>query len=454
MRPIRSISISVVIFLLLLVNSYAQRQQFPKSQAGVSIFVKSDKKVPQRNLTITLEGLTDHKKIKVKTNDKGLAEAVLLRGQNYAVHLKNFPGYDTIIAQYNSSQIFNFYIQFDPRQPTSVQYNPLACNNIQPSSDQIIVEVVAPQFNGDSIEIINYKTDITKKMYIGPTMCQRMPIKKGDPFGIRWRGFIIDEHLIFPKNNAITTLEVRLHKGFTRTYNGALTKEQKKFAEKLFTEESIKENSIYTNKVNIIDTVFKRRNWKNSLVVMDVTGSMYSYINDLQCWYLQYLKKDKKAQFAFFNDGDNLPDNAKVMGNTGGIYSAKSSLKEDVAMALSMCMLAGGGGDSPENDLEALIKASANAKPFEELVLVADNLSSVKDMALLTKINRPVRIIVCGSEYSPIHPDYLYIAYKTNGSLHTLTEDLLDFSVLKNKGEVIVDGKTYKFENEKFVLIK
>lgn len=454
MRGIVSILISQFIFLLLVVHSYGQRQQLPKSQAGVSIFVKNDKKEPQVNCMISLEGLKDHKILKVKTNDNGLAEAVLLRGQNYAVHLKGLLGYDTIVAEYNSSQIFNFYIQYDKNQPASIHYNPLACNNIQPSFEQVVIEVVAPQFIGDSIEIINYNTGVTTKMYIGSTCCQRMPIKKGDPFGVRWRGFIIEERITFPKNNGITSLEIRLYKGFSRTYNGALTKEQKEFAETVFAKESGKENDIYINKVNIIDTIFKRREWKNVLIVMDVTGSMYSYINDLQNWFWGYLKNDRKLQFAFFNDGDSLPDGQKVVGDIGGIYFSKSSMPHDVAQALTKCMLSGTGGDTPENDIEALIKASALAKPFEELILVADNFAPVKDLVLLTNVNKPVRIIVCGSEYSPIHPDYLYIAYKTNGSIHTLNEDLLDFSALKNKGEINIDGRIYKFENEKFILVK
>jgi hypothetical protein len=57
------------------------------------------------------------------------------------------------------------------------------------------------------------------------------------------------------------------------------------------------------------------------------------------------------------------------------------------------------------------------------LILVADNSSAVKDMELLERIKKPVHIILCGSpadSMQAMQPEYLEIARRTGGTLHTL----------------------------------
>jgi hypothetical protein len=68
----------------------------------------------------------------------------------------------------------------------------------------------------------------------------------------------------------------------------------------------------------------------------------------------------------------------------------------------------------------------------------------------LDKIYRPIRIILCDTDKG-ILPEYLEIASKTGGSVHTLKEDIVDL-IKKKEGETIVaGGKKYKIQGGKIV---
>ena len=151
----------------------------------------------------------------------------------------------------------------------------------------------------------------------------------------------------------------------------------------------------------------------------------------------------------FFNDGDQKSDSEKVIGNTGGIYYTNSNNNEIVIDKILETMSKGSGGDSPENDLEALIYAQRKNKSSTELILIADNYSSVKDISLLTQLKVPVRIILCGTDWG-IHPDYIEIAYKTKGSLHTIEQDIMKLEKMTN-GKTLKIGKySFVYSNGKF----
>lgn len=90
-------------------------------------------------------------------------------------------------------------------------------------------------------------------------------------------------------------------------------------------------------------------------------------------------------------------------------------------------MKKGNGGDSPENDLEAVLTGIQYLTDFEDILLIADNKSPVRDIELLEKINRPVHVLLCDVR-GTIHPDYIKIARETGGTLHTLKEDISSFS--------------------------
>ncbi|MEL6193995.1 MAG: hypothetical protein AAFR66_18180 [Bacteroidota bacterium] len=176
-------------------------------------------------------------------------------------------------------------------------------------------------------------------------------------------------------------------------------------------------------------TVFKvmerNRHWNDMLVVMDWTGSMYKYGLQMLLWHKQQLKDNNSSikHLVLFNDGNNRKNWQKKPGKTGGIYKTPSHDLEYIIKTMAFVMKKGDGGDAEENDLEAVLTGINHLNKYEDIILIADNKSEVRDMELLVKINRPVHIILCDTEQEKIHPHYKEIAEKTGGSIHTIGED-------------------------------
>ena len=157
---------------------------------------------------------------------------------------------------------------------------------------------------------------------------------------------------------------------------------------------------------------FKER-WKGSVVVTDITESMNPYLEEVLIWHMLNLRQGEHTKYLFFNDGDKKMASAKKVGNTGGIYACEGAWDElpIVISTMHVAMESGlGGGEPPENDLEAVLEGLKQKKKIDELVLIADSYSRVRDMALLSQINVPIRIILCGAEetngfYRGLKPD-------------------------------------------------
>lgn len=165
--------------------------------------------------------------------------------------------------------------------------------------------------------------------------------------------------------------------------------------------------------------------WDSMLVVADWTGSMYKFGAQLVLWYKEAMltDPDKVKHFVFFNDGNHKKGWQKKVGRTGGVYRARSSEVPEVVETMEYVMKKGNGGDPPENDLEAVLTGLQYLEDFQEIILIADNKSEVRDIELLSKIDRPVRIILCDIR-GKIHPHYYQIARETGGSIHTFRRDL------------------------------
>ena len=117
---------------------------------------------------------------------------------------------------------------------------------------------------------------------------------------------------------------------------------------------------------------------------------------------------------------------------------------------------AGLGGDPAENDIEALIRSIRSLKEdYEEIVLIPDRNSSIRDIRLLRYLDRPIRIVLFQNkktrsvglggtgeleENHYVHPHYLTLASLTKGSIHTSGRDIYDLADMKH-GESIRFGR-------------
>ncbi|GAB3540455.1 hypothetical protein [Spirosoma fluminis] len=108
--------------------------------------------------------------------------------------------------------------------------------------------------------------------------------------------------------------------------------------------------------------------------------------------------------------------------------------------------------DEAENDVEALLYAQKTFPRAKHLILIADNISTVKDMRLLSNVTAPVHVVLCGTTGSttelPFQNDYFAIASQTKGSLHTLADDFKP-SELSSKSVIRVGSHYYRYNSRK-----
>ena len=207
-------------------------------------------------------------------------------------------------------------------------------------------------------------------------------------------------------------------------------------------------------KDSLIFHVFERNpQWQNMLVVSDWTASMYVYGTQAVMWQKENLDNQKIAYFVFFNDGNKKKNDKKEPGKTGGIYSIKAENTDKVIKTMRKVMEKGQGGDREENDIEALQYALNKYEEAEELILIADNKSEVRDLSLINKLEKPVRVIVCGTSKAAIREDYIKLAMKTGGSLHTLTADYKNLHELSEGETIFIEDVRYQLVNHQLKMI-
>jgi TonB family protein len=209
-------------------------------------------------------------------------------------------------------------------------------------------------------------------------------------------------------------------------------------------------------KINLPDSsTFKilERNtqWNNLLIAVDVTGSMYPYLAQVLLWYKENEKifSPKAKLFAFFNDGDNMSDKEKKTGEVGGIYTGNYNNFETLKNNMKFAMLKGGGGDREENNMEAILKGIAKCKECENILLIADNFATPRDLSLVKHISKPIHVLLCGTNFG-INTHYLDLARATKGSIHTANNDIINLHKLAEGEEITIEGTNYIFRNNKF----
>ncbi len=209
-------------------------------------------------------------------------------------------------------------------------------------------------------------------------------------------------------------------------------------------------------KDSVVYNVFERNNqWYNMLIINDWTASMYTYGAQVLLWHRLNPSDDKIKNLLLFNDGNHKKDENKDMGETGGFTFLEAYNFKEIYKAVRFTMLNGRGGDIPENDVEAIlygIEKSNNA--IKDVILIADNSSGIRDKILITKITKPIKIIICGKDKSAIHPDYLELAYKTKGSIHTIEEDIVDLVGLFEGEKLTIGQYTYSLKDGEFEVIE
>lgn len=191
---------------------------------------------------------------------------------------------------------------------------------------------------------------------------------------------------------------------------------------------------------------------KNCLVVTDVTGSMSPYLGQFIAWHQLHLKTMPTRDFLFFNDGDNQPDNVKKAGQVGGLYRVQTRRYAELRNTLLKAQSSGNGGDTPENNIEAVLEGVKVNPNIQQVIMIADNFATPRDLELLSLVKVPIRLILCGT-WAGINTEYLEMLKKNGGSIHTIDEDIEDLQKL-NEGEVIdIMGVSYMIKDGSFIRV-
>jgi hypothetical protein len=202
----------------------------------------------------------------------------------------------------------------------------------------------------------------------------------------------------------------------------------------------------------VLKVMNRNREWNEMLIVCDVTGSMSPYTSQVLLWQNLNMKKKRVKNFVFFNDGDNMPDDKKVIGKTGGIYDTTAQTIDGVIASATKAMRSGFGGDGPENNVEALLYGNRKHPDCDQVVMIADNGATPRDLILAKELKKPVKIILCGTKFG-INTAYLDLARTCGGSVHTIEEDILNMADLK-EGDILTIGKeTFEVRGGKFTKI-
>ncbi|MDZ4757411.1 MAG: hypothetical protein SGJ10_04615 [Bacteroidota bacterium] len=196
----------------------------------------------------------------------------------------------------------------------------------------------------------------------------------------------------------------------------------------------------------------RNKNWSNAVVVEDVTGSMYTFTTQMFVWRRMQVDRGKINKFVFFNDGDDHPDGPA--GKTGGIYWIESDSISKVEKMAFLAMQKGSGGQVPEGDIEAILKAQELYKTVTDIILIADNFARVRDLQLLPLVKKPVHVIVCGVINRKVLFDYIVIAHATNGSIHTAENDYNKLGDALSKGVVEIGKLNYMTVKGKIILVR
>jgi hypothetical protein len=219
------------------------------------------------------------------------------------------------------------------------------------------------------------------------------------------------------------------------------------------TKQALAENPQYFEEVGyeVNAALYRHRElWSDKVIVTDMTGSMSPYLDQVLLWHALAIVPGEHNQYVLFNDGDRKPSSEKVIGATGGIYRCQERDIQKLLEVMKTTMAAGSGGESPENDVEALIEATTMMGEVDELILIADNYSDVRDLELLTQLRVPVRIVLAGVR-NGVNEDYLHLAYMTGGSIHTLEEDLFNLTHLNDGETISIGGYTYRVSGGQFL---
>lgn len=490
------------IILLLFISNHLVAQGFVAqwNPEDTFCFIKLDLTLPQgtpyAQAPVVLKGIKGHR-VSIRTDKNGKVKAKVPYDDTYTVHC----GQDSCMKSISIDKFpyvtYNFksytrrfiYFTFTYKTPaglplsgeavevTSTQHGQQYLDTTNAKGQCYFVLPFDPQFNvavkyHPSVSMLN-PIDVGKEYKVMSANFSWMGSKEKDRRAhiadslARLRhlrdSYIIDSLLTSTDLDGIAELDIPIPLDYDSTDLVQQFLQKKAEAYKKALQ---KDKDFFEKKDKIVLAPLHRlvKKQANRIIVTDITGSMYGYMEQVMLWHALNFMGQQTSRYLFFNDGDNKPTEMKKIGSTGGLYYCEGAFKDfkHILRTMRKGMRNGGGGEYPENDVEALLAAAQKANDVDELVLVADNFSPVRDLSLMYQLKLPVRIVVCGVEAGgsafwgydhprEINEEYLNLARASGGSVHTVKEDILDLSEVKEGESITIQGTIYNYEKGRFV---
>jgi hypothetical protein len=275
-------------------------------------------------------------------------------------------------------------------------------------------------------------------------------------YSIRPKTTTVGTYSIRPKTQTVGTYSIRPK---TQTTIYAVTTKTPQIDLKALQIEMDITKQLSTGSFGTDSTAFRvfERNinrWKNTVVVCDFTSSMYPYSTQLYAWLKKNENNPNIKAMVFFTDCDSLGQELQKSKAAGQMFATTNLQFESLLPTmLSAARNTQNNTDDPENDIEALLFAQKQFPTAEHLVLIADNSSAVKGMNQLSKIKKPVHVVLCGTTWDTtvaIQPHHFKIAARTRGSLHTNEDDIQDPNNIEKNTWIRVGSRFYRFRKDEF----
>jgi hypothetical protein len=188
--------------------------------------------------------------------------------------------------------------------------------------------------------------------------------------------------------------------------------------------------------------------WKEKRIIANIDCSMYQYIDELLVWNYTDEQEKNGNHYWLFNGFQNKHKGIVDDHHRRGIYQVQQNNVEGFCKTIDKIVNFQCGGNRLENVVEALTIGAQGMRPEEELLFIADNYSDVSDLHRLNELTQPVNVLLTASTYG-INEQYLEIAYRTGGSVHTNYED-----IPKEKLQSLQDGERLKIGIHQYRFMK
>lgn len=429
-----------------------------------------------RGQTVELTSISTKKVYKVISDAKGEAVFLLPCDERFEVHISNYAAEDEIKSppRSNSSSTRNYSYESDMLEKRKT----FAMNEAERVAVDKAISIL-PDTTYISSSIMRAPRDINNYSSVDITL-----------IGLK-NQFLVDEEIVFtgrnrnksfkastnsqgralfylPKGDIYTVNfeyhhdyrieEVEYSKGTSKvrldiTYMGKkeYLRRKKEEEERMALEKIAAANALAGGgreyiEDKTIEKVLGRNKWDDQFLISDVSSEMLTYAMKLANYYKANRATGKNYQFVLYYNGQ------KQAGSESG--SAFHLTNPDYEKLVSQInyVHANRGLENAKDDIKGLIVGKGAKETYKDVILFVDKDAHLYDYQFFKQLKVPVHVVLCVDPRRP-NPQHLTIAWKTKGSVHTLSGDYPNIGKLSEGDVFEMEGYKYKIMGGEFIFL-